>query len=594
MSNTIQQSDGRFLSGLFFRVLPAQIFLLLLIGINNIVDGLVGANFLGAEAMSTIGLYSPFQLIWIATGTILMVSSQVLCARYMGAGDLEKTRGVFSLNITLAIALTILATLLSFTLSAPIARILGATPETLSDLSGFIVGRGIGIIPMILGSQFVAFLSLEGQDKRNYVATGILVTANVALDLFFVAVIKTGISGLGAATSLSQWIYMIVAGSFFLTQKASLKYSFKSIRWKEVLGMLKIGFPSAMVFFLTSIRSGLFNNLLAAYDPTMIAVAAMSTYAITIMIFESVGKGIAATGRLLTSVCYGEEDGRSMATVMKTIFTKGLLITLGASVITFLLANSVAGLFYSDPASEVYKLTAMSLRFGAVVLILETIAAVFSNYFQAIGRTVIVNVMSVLEGIAAMLPVGLLLIPRMGIIGSMITFIAGYAIVALCGPVYAIIYWKRIPKSLSEWVTIPADFGAADDERFDASIHSLEDAVSIAEGVQSFCLGRGIDEKKAYNSALALEELCLGIIKERFGADKKKHTIEVRVVHKKDRDIFMSIKDDCKPYNPKEREEFLNPQDDSPKSISIRLFMAIVKATEYQLTLGINVFTVTI
>lgn len=75
MSNTIQQSDGRFLSGLFFRVLPAQIFLLLLTGINNIVDGLVGANFLGAEAMSTIGLYSPFQLIWIATGTILMVSS---------------------------------------------------------------------------------------------------------------------------------------------------------------------------------------------------------------------------------------------------------------------------------------------------------------------------------------------------------------------------------------------------------------------------------------------------------------------------------------------------------------------------------------
>ena len=63
---------------------------------------------------------------------------------------------------------------------------------------------------------------------------------------------------------------------------------------------------------------------------------------------------------------------------------------------------------------------------------------------------------------------------------------------------------------------------------------------------------------------------------------------------KKDRDIFMSIKDDCRPYNPKEREEFLNPQDDSPKSISIRLFMAIVKATEYQLTLGINVFTVTI
>jgi Na+-driven multidrug efflux pump/anti-sigma regulatory factor (Ser/Thr protein kinase) len=575
-------------------VLPAQIFLLLLTGINNMVDGLVGTNFLGAEAMSTIGLYSPFQLIWVATGTVLVVSSQVLCARYMGAGDLEKTKGVFSLNLTLALGLTVLATILSFAISPTIARILGASPDTLGDLSGYIMGRGVGLIPMVLGSQFVAFLSLEGQDKRNYIATGTMLVANVVLDILFAAVIKMGIPGLGVATSLSQWLNMIVAASFFLTPKASLKYSFKSIRWKEVGGMLKIGFPSAMVFFLTSIRSGLFNNLLADYDPTMISVAAMSTYAIAIMIFESVGKGVAAAGRLTTSVSYGEEDGRSITAIMKTVFTKGLLIALAASAVTFLLSNFVAGLFYSDSSSEVYKLTAMALRFGAVVLILETISAIFSNYFQSIGRTVIVNVMSVLEGIAAMLPAGLLLIPRLGVTGSMITFIVGYSIVALCGPIYAIIYWKRIPESLSEWVTIPEDFGAADDERFDASIHSLEEAVSISKEVQNFCRGRNIDEKKAYCSALALEELCLGIIKDRFGADKKKHTIEVRIVHKECGDVLMSIKDDCKPYNPKDREKFLNPNDDSPKSISIRLFMGIIKSTEYQLTLGINVFTVTI
>ena len=90
-----------------------------------------------------------------------------------------------------------------------------------------------------------------------------------------------------------------------------------------------------------------------------------------------------------------------------------------------------------------------------------------------------------------------------------------------------------------------------------------------------------------------MEELCLGIIKERFETDPKKHTIELRVVHKGE-DIFMSLKDDCKPFNPKERSELVNPQDDSPKSISIRVFMGIVKDTEYRLTLGFNVFTVTV
>lgn len=69
MNSTTSKPDGKFLSRLFFKVLPAQIFLLMLTGINNMVDGLVGSNFIGADAMSSIGLYSPFQMIWLAIGS---------------------------------------------------------------------------------------------------------------------------------------------------------------------------------------------------------------------------------------------------------------------------------------------------------------------------------------------------------------------------------------------------------------------------------------------------------------------------------------------------------------------------------------------
>lgn len=87
--------------------------------------------------------------------------------------------------------------------------------------------------------------------------------------------------------------------------------------------------------------------------------------------------------------------------------------------------------------------------------------------------------------------------------------------------------------------------------------------------------------------------MCLGIIKERFDENDKKHTIEVRVVHKGD-DIFLSLKDDCRIFNPQDRADLVNPRDDSPKSLSIRTFMGVVKETEYQQTLGINVFTATV
>ena len=592
MSNTNLQSDGKFLSKLYFRVLPAQIFMMFLTGVNNLIDGLVSSNCIGAGAMGVIGLYAPFSMIWLAVSAVMMVGSQVLCARYMGSGDLQKTRGVFSLNLVLTFAIMLIATLLSFVLSTKIAVILGASEATVNDLSAYIMGRGVGLLPMVLGAQFSTFLSLEGQDKYNYFSTATLLGTNTVMDLIFAAVLKRGIGGVGLATSISQWTYMATTAVFFLSKKASLKFSFKSINWKELWSLVKIGFPNALVFFLTSIRSSTFNNLLASYDPTMVAVAAISTYVIVMMIFESVGKGVASAGRILSSVSYGEEDGKSITTIMKTVFTKGLLVSFAASVLVFLLAGYIPRMFYPNPDSEVYRLTARSLRFGALVLVFETIAYIFSNYFQSIGRNIIVNVMSVLEGVAVMVPIGFLLIPKMGLDGVMLSLVIGYAVLALVGPVYAIIYWKRRPRTLSEWVTIPADFGAPDDECLDVTIHNLEEAVNTSREIQKFCEEHNVDQKKATYSALAVEELCLGIIKDRFEADKKKHRIEVHVVHKEDR-IFISLKDDCKPFNAKERSELVNPQDDSPKSLSIRVFMGIVKETEYQLTLGINVFTVT-
>ncbi len=595
MADTATRSDGRFLSGMFFRVLPAQVILLLLTGINNIFDGLVGSNFFGPTAAGVIGLYAPFQTIWVGIGTVLMVGSQVLCARYMGSGDLPKIKGIFSLNITLTVAILSVATVISFSLPSAIAAALGASPVNAEDLTGYIVGRGIGLIPMILAAQLVAFLSLEGKDKLNFIATGAMIVVNVGLDLLFAVAFKDmGIAGLGIATAISQWVYMITAGWIFLTPKVSLSYSFKNILWKETWGLLKTGFPNALVLFLLAIRSSTFNKLLGTYDPTMISVAVIASYTMLSMVFESFGKGIAAAGRIMTSLCYGEEDGRSITKVIRTIFTKGMLIVLVACAAAFLLADVTAGLFYADPASQTHRLTAMAMRYGSIVLLLQAVYYVFHDYFQAIGRNAIVNLMSVLEGIGFTLPLGLLLIPRMGVQGSVLVLIIAYALLALVGPVYAIVYWKRVPKTLREWVTIPADFGAPENECMDASIHSLEEAVGTAEKVSSFCLERGIDRKKANCAALALEELCLGIIKERFETDpKKKHTIELRVVHKGE-DIFMSMKDDCRPFNPKERSELVNPQDDSPRSLSIRLFMGVVKETEYHLTLGMNVFTVTV
>ena len=75
--------------------------------------------------------------------------------------------------------------------------------------------------------------------------------------------------------------------------------------------------------------------------------------------------------------------------------------------------------------------------------------------------------------------------------------------------------------------------------------------------------------------------------------DKKKHSIEVRVVHKGD-DIILSLKDDCVPFNMEERAGLVKTQDDPEVGLGLRVIRGITKKAEYRLTLGLNVFTMAI
>ena len=77
----------------------------------------------------------------------------------------------------------------------------------MADVSNYIIGRGIGVIPLLLGQQLASFLQLERQSMRNYIATGLMLVVNAGFDLLFTAVLGMGAMGLGIATSLSNWAY---------------------------------------------------------------------------------------------------------------------------------------------------------------------------------------------------------------------------------------------------------------------------------------------------------------------------------------------------------------------------------------------------
>ena len=83
------------------------------------------------------------------------------------------------------------------------------------------------------------------------------------------------------------------------------------------------------------------------------------------------------------------------------------------------------------------------------------------------------------------------------------------------------------------------------------------------------------------------------IVEHGFIKDKRKrHSIDIRVVHKEDI-IILRLRDDCVPFNPAVRHDMFDP-DDPAKNIGIRIVFDIAEDVQYQNLLGLNVLQIRI
>ena len=584
-----QDRSNTMLSRLFFRLLPIQILLVAMGAINSIVDGAVAGRFISAETVGVIGLFYSMVQVISAVNSVLLGGTAVLCGRYMGRGEMQKTRGVFSLNLTASLLIGTLLTAVCVLFPGQLADALGANEALRKPLMDYTAGFAVGIIPQLLAGQLASFLQMERQDKLGYIGIGTMLMVNIVLDVLFVAVFRLDVIGLALATALANWAYFLILLSYYFTRKAQLRYSFGSIRWRELLDMVRIGLPGAMLVFCLAVRSLVINRILLRYAGQD-GLSAMSAFNMVCCLIIAVCLGAGAVVRMLSSIFMGEEDRDSMKSLIRIAFTKCLLLSAAVGAAVVLLSPVMTSIFFADPASNVYILTRQIFVIYGFCVPLVLICNVPSNYLQAMGHSVFVNIQSVFDGLLGMVIPAVILAPVMGAMGVWLANPIGIVLTILLVPVYAFIYWKRAPRSLDEWLFLRPDFGVADDDCLELTITRMDEVTRTAAQVQAFCEAHGTAHRTAYFAALSLEEMAGNVVRHGFTADKKAHTVNCRVVYTK-QGIMMRIKDDCIPFNPQEWMDMVKPADPT-SNIGIRMVYRLAQDVNYQNLLGLNVLTI--
>lgn len=584
--------ESKIITELMLHLLPVQILMSAVGMINGTITSLFASNCIGSEAMGAVGLFSPVVQLMGACNIMLVGGSQILCARYLGKNESERISGVFSLDIILTAVLSGAVTgFLLFLAIFNLTGILGANEQIRPVLNTYILGQVIGILPKLLNSHFSAFLSLENQRRRTTAASIVYIFVNFLLVYLFVPVMHMGVLGLALAASIGQWVLFLIQGLYYLRGKSSFRFSLKGCDAGEIREIFKIGIPGSLSQGYQTIRRYIVNILVIRFVGN-IGLSAYSTVDAFLVFFWAFPMGMLAVSRMMIGISVGEEDRKSLEDIMRTVLFCFVPLLFVLAILLMLFADPITRLYYQDPSQPIYQMVRWGFRILPFGLPLSCICIHFVCYGQNSGKQVLVHLLSLFDGVLCTSLFSAILLPVIGIRGLFVAEILNGLVNLITVVVYAAVCGGHFPRSVEDLLAMSKSFGVSEENRIDISLQSMDEVVAISEEIEAFCLEHGMDYRRAYYSALSMEEMAGNVVQHGFSGDRKKHSIDVRVSIKEE-DLILRIKDDCRKFDPVRVRELVAPED-AASNIGIRMILRIAKDVSYQNILGLNVLTVRI
>ena len=584
--------NRKLISRLMLRLLPAQVLLAAISAINSITSSLLASNMLGVEAMTAIGLYMPLGMLINAISTLLVSGATILNGKYLGQRANDRIRNAFSLDMIASLLMSA-AIIVGYLLMAlfDLMRFITADGAVRQLFNQYLVGQAVGVIPMVIGSQLASYLSLENRTRLTTLATLACIVATLFANLLFVHALNMGVFGLALGSSAGMWVFLAIQAGYYFSGRSTLpvSLSLRRLDWRELGTILKVGAPGAMILGYQFVRGIALNNLILRYAGEE-GLSAFAANDAVLRFFWAVPFGMLSVSRMMFSVACGEEDRRTIEDIMRTILTRFVPLMIVISALIVLLARPLAFLHYQETASPVFQATVWGYRILPLAMPISVFTLNYTCYGQTAGKLRLVHVLSLLTGFVNIVLFSALLMPAHGMRGVYAAHVLNSVALVAVIVLYVTLFNRRLPKSISDLMAFPDGFGAPEGEWMNLRIAGMEEVVRVSEAIQSECLAHGVDVRRSYFAALAMEEMAGNIVRHGLTRDHHRHEIDLRVTWKGD-SLVLCIKDDCVRFDPIERLNMLSPEDPAT-NMGLRLAHRIALDMSYQSLLGLNVLLI--
>lgn len=352
----------------------------------NLADSLVAGNLIGQNALAAVGNSYEITLIFLAFSFGCNIGSSVIVSRYFGAKQYDEMKTAIS---TALIGTAVLCAVLMC------GGLLGCrtllerihTPEELmADSAAYLDIYTLGLPFLFLYNVATGIFSALGDSRTPFVFLAASSTANIAVDILFVAAFGMGVSGVAWATFLCQGVSCLLALWAVSRRVRAIPTEGKRVwfSWAMLGRIAVVAVPSILQQSFVSVGNIIIQGVVNSFGASVIAGFAAATKLSNVVITS-----VATLGNGISN--YASQNlGAKQYRRVRAGFGAGVKllgsICLGFSVLYLLAGRQMLLLFMNDPTPEAMETGVTFLRTVAPFYVLLALKISSDGLLRGCGK----------------------------------------------------------------------------------------------------------------------------------------------------------------------------------------------------------------
>ena len=303
----------------------------------------------------------------------------ILISQAIGAKDKKKTESLIATSFCVAVAFSLLVTILLEASLPAILKALNTPAETYDMAYSYLAIYVLGYLAVYLYLYFTAVLRSFGNSMFQAVAMLVSTILNAILDPIFIHFI--GFHGAAIATLLSQVICLLFM-LIYLKKKKLFAFKISAFDRNAVLPLIQKAIPSVIQQSIPAISTTFLTALVSTYSVTAIAAYGVTGKLETILFYPAMALNMVLT--TIIGQCVGANRYDRAKDYLKCAlgYGCGLLVILSVVVVGF--SRQLSGLFVRS--EDVAAIVGTYFLIVSIGYILNTVTNCYLGSLNGMGK----------------------------------------------------------------------------------------------------------------------------------------------------------------------------------------------------------------